>query len=263
MGKTTKLLIATAYSAILPLVLKKPYRIVLCYHGVREQDVEGFEKQMGWLTNKCKVVRISEILTAEPDNFDAIAAITFDDAFVNLLKNALPVLRKYGLTASIFAPAGNLAQTPKWCIPESSSDRDEMVMSKEQLAEIDKEGFEILSHTASHPVLTEIDDSALSSELSESKLALEKIVGREVSGIAYPHGAYDSRVCAAAREAGYQLGCTIEPRVVNGDTDSMEIGRVVVSPSDGLFEFGLKVGGAYQAMSYLRTIRDKFLRRRR
>lgn len=260
MGKIAKLLLAMAYSVILPFIRKKPYRIVLFYHVVREEDLEAFEKQMGYLASKCKVVRVSEILTAEPGDFNVIVAITFDDALVSVLKNGLPILKRYGLTASIFVPTGNLGQPPKWDIPEDSPDRNEVVMSKEQLAEIDRDGFEVLSHTASHCVLTEQDDRRLKSELSGSKLALESIVGHEVSGICYPHGAYDSEVCRTARQTGYLSGYTIEPRVVDSSTDSMQIGRVSVSPKDSLFEFKLKVSGAYQVVSYLRTVKKKLLR---
>jgi len=261
MGKIAKLLLAMVYSVVLPFIRKKPYRIILYYHAVREEDLEAFEKQMSYLASKCKVVRVSEILTAEPGDFNVIAAITFDDAFVSVLKNGLPVLKRYGLTASIFVPMGNLGQPPKWDIPEDSLDRNEVVMSKEQLADIDKDGFEVLSHTVSHCVLTEQNDRRLKSELSESKLALENIVGHEVSGISYPHGAYDCGVCRAARQAGYLSGYTIEPRIVGSHTDSMQIGRVSVSPKDSLFEFKLKVSGAYQVVSYLRTVKKKLFRR--
>jgi len=259
MGKIAKLLLAMAYSVILPFIRKKPYRIVLYYHGVREQDIEAFEKQMGYLASKCKVVRVSEILVAEADDFNVIAAITFDDAFVSVLRNGLPVLKKHELTASIFIPTGNLGQPPKWDIPEDSLDRNEVVMSKEQLADIDRDGFEVLSHTVSHCVLTDQDDRGLRSELSGSKLALERIVKRDVCGISYPHGAYDSRVCDAAKQTGYRLGFTIEPEIVNSLTDSMKIGRFVVSPRDNLLKFRLKVSGAYQVVKYLRGLKELFV----
>jgi peptidoglycan/xylan/chitin deacetylase (PgdA/CDA1 family) len=261
MGKITKLFVATAYSVILPFIRKKPYRIVLYYHDVREEDIEAFEKQMSYLAGRCKVVKLSEILAAEADDCNAIVAITFDDAFVSVLKNGLPVLKRHGLTASIFVPTGNLGQPPKWDIPEDSLDRNELVMSKEQLAEIDKDGFEVLSHTVSHCVLTEQNDRRLKRELSESKIALENIIGHEVCGISYPHGAYDSEVCRAAKQVGYLSGYTIEPCIVDSHTDSMQIGRVFVSPMDSLFEFKLKVSGSYQVVSYLRTVKKNLFRR--
>ena len=261
MGKIAKLLLAMAYSVILPFIRKKPYRIVLFYHAVREVDLEAFEKQMSYLASKCKVVRVSEILTAEPGDFNVIVAITFDDAFVSVLRNGLPVLKRHRLTASIFVPTGNLGQPPKWNIPEDSLDRNEVVMSKKQLVDIDRDGFEVLSHTVSHCVLTEQNGRRLKGELSESKLALENIVGHEVCGISYPHGAYDCGVCSAARQAGYLSGYTIEPSIVDNRTDSMQIGRVSISPGDSLFEFKLKVSGAYQVVSYLRTITKRLFRR--
>jgi hypothetical protein len=41
----------------------------------------------------------------------------------------------------------------------------------------------------------------------------------------------------------------------------MQIGRVVVSPRDSLFQFKLKVGGAYQVLISLRNIKRKLLKR--
>ncbi len=261
MGKIARLFFAIVYSVILPFVQKKPYRIVLYYHAVRKEDAEAFEKQMSYLARKCRVVRVSEILSVEPVDYNIIVAITFDDAFVSVLENGLPVLKRHGLTASVFVPTGNLAQPPKWDIPEDSLDRNEMVMSKEQLADIDKDGFELLSHTVSHCVLTEQNNRGLRRELSLSKLTLENITGHEVCGISYPHGIYDSEVCSVARQVGYLSGYTIEPWVADGRTDSMKIGRVSVSPGDSLFEFKLKVRGAYQVVGFLRTIKKMFFSR--
>jgi hypothetical protein len=85
---------------------------------------------------------------------------------------------------------------------------------------------------------------------------LEKIVGHEVQAISYPHGAYSEKVTEMARKAGYQLGFTIEPAVVNDRTDNLRIGRFCVSPADSLMKFRLKVKGAYEVTGYLRRMKS-------
>ena len=256
MKEIAKLFLAMTYATILPLVQRRPYRIVLYYHGVGKKDINSFERQIAYIAElKCKVVKASEIFTAQADGYDSIVAITFDDAFVSVVENAVPILRKYGLPAAIFVPVGNLGQRPRWERAGTFFDKNEIVMSREQIAELDNDGFEIFSHTLSHPVLTGIEDNRLEVELVSSKSVLEEIIGHEISAISYPHGIYDARVCKAVHRAGYKLGFTIEPTIVNSATDCLKIGRFLVSPRDSFIRFKLNVSGAYQVIKHLQELK--------
>ncbi|MHC4538789.1 MAG: polysaccharide deacetylase family protein [Planctomycetota bacterium] len=246
---------AVLYAPLLSLMHEGPLRSVIYYHGVAKKDVPGFKKQMAHLAKHCFVVGPSKIMTARPDGASYIVAITFDDAFLSVMENAVPVLKEHGLPAGIFVPAGRLGSPPSWAIPETSPDKDEVLMSEQQIAGLDKDGFEIFSHTLSHPVLTEIGADRLEHELRNSKQRLEEIIGHEVQVISYPHGAHSPDVCLQTQKAGYKLGFTVEPKMVTGATDSLKIGRFKVSPGEGLVTFGLKVRGAYQMSSYLRRIK--------
>lgn len=253
--KITEIIFALIYAVFLSVIRKDISRVVLYYHGVSKADTGCFKKQMEYLARRCTVIKASEIMATDVGGAKNVVAITFDDAFVNVMENAVPILREYGLPGDIFVPVGNLGQIPHWEMPENCPDKNETVMSKEQIEQLDKEGFEIFSHTLSHPVLTEIQDSRLDVELIESKQALERIVGHEVIGISYPGGSYDTRVLKAAEKAGYKLGFTIEPDVVDKATGCLEIGRVSVSPKDSLIKFKLKAIGAYHVVTYLRMLK--------
>jgi peptidoglycan/xylan/chitin deacetylase (PgdA/CDA1 family) len=187
-------------------------------------------------------------------------AITFDDAFVSIFENAIPVLKKHGFSAGIFVPTGNLGLSPGWVIEDNCSDKNETVMNIEQIAELGNDGFEVFSHTISHPLLTQIDEDGLRYELLESKKQLEKIIGCEITAISYPHGAHDTMVCMAAKNAGYRLGFTTEPDTVDCSPDDMRIGRFEVSAADSMLKFRLKVNGAYRAVKYLRKLKSCFCR---
>jgi peptidoglycan/xylan/chitin deacetylase (PgdA/CDA1 family) len=65
-------------------------------------------------------------------------------------------------------------------------------------------GHEIGSHTLSHPDLTTLSDAALWNELATSRRELQALSGQPVDILAYPYGAYDSRVIATAQAAGYR-----------------------------------------------------------
>ena len=258
--ETVKLIIAMINFAYLKVADKTPHRLVIYYHGIDGVDIASFRKQMEYLARRCTVVKASEIITADGDGAKNLVAITFDDAFVSVMENAVPILREYGLPAGIFVPVGNLRQKPDWKIAENCSDKSEVVMSKEQIEQLDKEGLEIFSHTMSHPLLTELDEGRLEAELVESKKQLQRIVNHEVVGIGYPHGACDARVRNAAEKAGYRIGFTIEPHMLDSTTDNLKIGRFSVSPPDSLLKFKLKASGVYQAVRFLRALKTLLVR---
>lgn len=250
------------YSIFLAGVHRKSRRTVIYYHSLKKEDVAAFEKQMAYLANYCNVVKASEITAAPTNRSNVTVAITFDDALVSFLDNALPVLEKYKLPAAVFVPTGSLDSHPNWALEDDCDYADEKVMSQEDIANLSKANCEVFSHTVSHLHLDEIGDSELSNELEQSKRTLEQIIGHDIIAISYPYGAYNSRVCARARQMGYELGFTVEPYWVESSPSSLEIGRFKVSGSDGMLKFRLKVAGAYQVLRYLKTAKRVLTRQR-
>jgi GT2 family glycosyltransferase/peptidoglycan/xylan/chitin deacetylase (PgdA/CDA1 family) len=252
--------IALLYSFTFPFVRKQARRIIIFYHGVNETDVAGFTKQMAYLAKNCRVVRPSMIKDAHADGAGVLVAITFDDAFASVRENALPVLRKYDLPAGIFVATGHLGQKAGWAMACDCRDQGQVVMSEQQIAELSRGGFEVLSHTISHSALTQVDDERLEEELTESQRELQKMTGHAVSGISYPYGAHDARVREAARRAGYKFGFTVEPQMAHHAPDDMTIGRFKVSPTDNLITFRLKVNGGYEGITRLRRLKELWTR---
>jgi peptidoglycan/xylan/chitin deacetylase (PgdA/CDA1 family) len=256
----TEIIFAFLYSPVLFLRHEGPLRIVIYYHSVAKKDLASFSKQMAYLARNCYVVRPSEIKTARPNGADVIVAVTFDDAFISFVENAVPVLRKHGLPAGVFVPTGCLERKPSWEMPDNCPDKDETIMDAEQIIELDKKGYEIFSHTISHSMLTREDDKKLEEELVESKKHLQKITGHEISIISYPYGAHNAKVREAAKRAGYKFGFSIEPQIVNHSSDDMSIGRFKVLPGDNLIKFKLKINGGYEGVMYLRRLKRLFMR---
>jgi peptidoglycan/xylan/chitin deacetylase (PgdA/CDA1 family) len=248
--------VAVLYCLFTFAVKRDCCRTVLYYHGIKKDDIACFRQQMWYLVSNCLVVSPLAIKTAFGDGEKNIVAITFDDAFENLIENAVPILKKANLPAGIFVPAGNLGHLPQWSISPDCADRTEKIMTAEQISQLDKDGFGILSHTVSHAKLTKLDDEQLLYELNNSKECLEAIVGHEVLGISYPHGDHNDRIYKIGRECGYKMGFTIEPKKVTDKTDNFKIGRFSVSPKDSMLTFKLKVNGSYQATYYLRCIKS-------
>jgi peptidoglycan/xylan/chitin deacetylase (PgdA/CDA1 family) len=92
--------------------------VILTYHGVLTKsddlyttrncvDVAMFDRQMDFMARHYKVVPLStfvEWLSLDKKLPPYTAAITFDDGFRNNLTVALPILKKYRLSATIFLP---------------------------------------------------------------------------------------------------------------------------------------------------------------
>lgn len=255
--ETVELVCSCIYSIILSIMHNKPQRVVIYYHSIKKQDIKSFEKQMGYLAGNFRVVKASQINAVPANGNDVLVAITFDDAFESVVENALPILKKYGLPAAVSVPTGSLGMNPQWPIdrPWAYPHGGERVMSEKQIAGLSCDGFEIFSHTVSHAILTEVEDKKIVVELTESKRTLEEITGKKVAAICYPLGAYNKKVCEAAKRVGYEFGFTTESCRANSSGNNFEIGRFSVSATDSLIKFKLKVIGAYHITKYLRALK--------
>jgi peptidoglycan/xylan/chitin deacetylase (PgdA/CDA1 family) len=180
---------------------------ILVYHNIREytpnESVANrdyvvtpaeFAKQMKYLQDEgyttLLVRELESILNGTMELPERPVAVVFDDGKISQYENALPVLRAHTIRATFY-------------IFTNAIDANDGYLNSDQIRELDAEGFEIASHTILHPYLTRIDHERLVKELVESKSKLERIVGHEVTSLAYPFGLYDDIVLAEVARAGY------------------------------------------------------------
>ena len=103
-------------------------------------------------------------------------AVTFDDAYLSVFELARPILDEVGFPATVFVPTdypGSPAQPMAWDgIDKWLSgpyERELRPMSWEQLGVLAETGWEIGSHSCSHPRLPSLTDEDLARELIESR----------------------------------------------------------------------------------------------
>jgi peptidoglycan/xylan/chitin deacetylase (PgdA/CDA1 family) len=96
-------------------------------------------------------------------------------------------------------------------------------------------------HTVRHDTLTRLDDEQLAHALADGRAGLAEVAGYPVDTIAYPHGRFDSRVVAAARESDFAIGLTCKPEAVTPGSDPLALGRYEPPPKCpmAVFAFGL------------------------
>lgn len=86
------------------------------------------------------------------------------------------------------------------------------------------------NHTANHAILTNYSEEDARLQIVEAQETLREITGSAPTAIAYPNGAYNAEVVRICREAGLQLGFSIEPQktlspLALGSDDVMQLGR--------------------------------------
>jgi len=84
-------------------------------------------------------------------------------------------------------------------------------LSWEMIAEMEKAGMTIGSHTASHALLTSEEPAGVSRQIIDSKTALEARLKHPVHHFAYPDGRWNGTVLAQVHHAGYRFAYTICP----------------------------------------------------
>ena len=144
--------------------------------------------------------------------------VTFDDGYRSVLERAKPILDRFDLPGTLFVPTDWPDRTApmtwpgidQWLATPFEPQLD--CLGWDELRAMAAEGWEIGSHTCSHPTLPELSDAPLEDELVRSKAVMEERMGAPCTSLAYPYGRVDARVVAATERAGYEAACTI-PRV--------------------------------------------------
>lgn len=94
-------------------------------------------------------------------------------------------------------------------IPELPTEEFAAVSWK-QAREMDEENVKIESHTATHPILTNISPDDLDFELKTSRKRLEEMLNREVQNFCYPNGSFNENVQKSVAKAGYKSATTTD-----------------------------------------------------
>jgi len=181
---------------------------ILMYHVIGEPagevaypdlylSVDDFKAQVDWLDeNGYTPVTLVQVQNSWYDGGtlpEKPIVLSFDDGYLGQYLDAMPILEKHGWAGQLNLKA-------------EGSD-----LSSEQVKKMIRAGWEIASHTITHPDLPSIDAATLETEVAGSKKQLEKDLGIEIVNFCYPAGQYDDAVVAAVEAAGYRGATTVDP----------------------------------------------------
>jgi peptidoglycan/xylan/chitin deacetylase (PgdA/CDA1 family) len=208
---------------------------ILMYHYVRTIDKEAdllgynlsidpdtFGQQLKWLKNNdYKTLTTKNII--DDNVYKKSVIMIFDDGYHDFYTEAFPHLKEYNYTATVAIIVDQINTNG--------------YLSENEIEELESYGIEIISHTMSHPDLTKLDDQSIKNELENSKSYLENKFKGRVNALVYPYGKFDDNVIKKAREAGYVLGITTEPGIVDLKDNHFKLNRIRVDNRDGLAGF--------------------------
>ena len=141
---------------------------------------------------------------------------------INSQLKKLPDDEKERFICQLFAAAG--VDTPEQPCPDFGP------VSWEQLAEMGSEGVEVGSHTATHPILTNVDAERLGSELRSSLGEIRRRLNKNDVHFCYPNGNVSAREREGVAAAGYKSGVTTEIRLCGPDDDLFLLPRIDAEP---------------------------------
>jgi peptidoglycan/xylan/chitin deacetylase (PgdA/CDA1 family) len=279
----------------------QPTARILYYHRVNDDNdpffpaisTKLFEAEMQFVSKRYKVVSLAEMLRVlAGGSTEPVLAITFDDGYQDNYHQAFPILRRYGLPASIFLTTEPIdSREPLWfeqlalavkktaknsieleidsprrfwlrsqaeklesiegifgllreasdsdrrqwlsrilrqLAVEGDRDRNDKMLTWDQIRCMEKCRIDFGGHTVTHPFLSRMSGEQVTWEVSECKRRMEDELQLPVLHFAYPNGRekdFGSWNREVIRKAGYQAAVTTIWGQNYNSTDPMELRR--------------------------------------
>ena len=262
-----------------------------------EIDVPTFDRICQWISSWGNVLPLDEaVLKLKSGTLPSRAvSITFDDGYADNFTQALPILKKYQISATFFIATRFLDGGRMWndtviesirnssvsevdlsksadlrtlCLGRFSlstieekrkainsligelkylpGDRrvamaneiaeivqsevpNNLMMSSANVKELHEQGMQIGAHTCSHPILAGLDHESARSEIADSKIFLERLLGERVRLFAYPNGKPERDYCresvSIVRELGFDAAVTTAWGAARSGSDIFQLPR--------------------------------------
>ena len=249
---------------------------VLMYHKVNDTagntvtvPTSQFDEQMAQLRElDYTVVSLDDVLAhyLEGRSLPTRAVlITFDDAYLDNLENAVPILQQHGYPAVLFAPIGYLDGRRPLPHDEHLAARGivNRTLDWSRLAELERAGVRVESHGIGHRPLADLEVDEAAREITLSKLRLEEALGRPVRAFAYVKGSeahYRPVHLSLLRQAGYDVAFTSISGGNGARTDPLQLHRYNVEPYPPR-TFELVLSGACDLIALKDTVAGTHARR--
>jgi peptidoglycan/xylan/chitin deacetylase (PgdA/CDA1 family) len=215
------------------------------YHGVFKPGLPvapygisagQLEQQLALLKKlRYQIVTFGQLLTIaghQAPRPRRMAVLTFDDGDSTFTETALPLLRRFGMKATLFLIHQRLGQPGFMDASEA----------KQAIAE----GIEVGVHSMTHPNLCQCSQEQLNQEIVESKVRLESTLGTSgLDTFCYPYGHHHPGLYPLLKRAGYRGAVAVFSRERTVTVNPYAMRRIHPHPGDSALRFRLKLSASY------------------
>lgn len=222
---------------------------ILTYHSVGDREHEmnvtlaDFKEQMQWLNDNAEVISVSEAADGTPS-----VAITFDDGYLDNLRNAAPVLSRHSFPATVYMVSGRAGET----LEHDAGKQNAQLMTWDQVRELESSGVTIGGHSLTHARLSTLTDEEQALEIRECTRILEWELGHGIESFAYPYGSaldYIPKTIELVRDAGYVNAVSNQYGPIRDSSRIWELPRIWIDRTDTLQTFARKVSGSLDILA--------------
>lgn len=220
------------YHRVLPCVEDDPFNLKV--------SNEHFDEHMAFLSSHYKVLSLEKLIDQLQRgrlNQHRAVTITFDDGYFDNYNYAFPVLKKYGLHATIFLATDYIEQQKPFnkllktgYIQENFADDNPLTW--DQVREmVDSCLVSLGVHTASHAVMSTLSEEAAKKELRNAQKAIKKNTIIDAQFFAYPYGQpedWNANTERWVQEVGFTCSLTTVRGVVKATSSCFALPRAMV-----------------------------------
>jgi peptidoglycan/xylan/chitin deacetylase (PgdA/CDA1 family) len=207
---------------------------ILTYHSldssrsVISTAPEKFRRQMKNLSDASfNVIKLRDLVKRIQENRELPAksvVITFDDGFQSVYDLALPVLRDYGYSATVFLVTSFCGKNNRWNgQPDSIPSFD--LLTWDQVSRMREQQMEFGVHTATHPDLTKLAGSRISEEIVDARRIVQEQTGEHEIAFAYPYGKKSSEASDLVG-SNFYAACSTQMDFATSDSDVHFLPRI-------------------------------------
>jgi peptidoglycan/xylan/chitin deacetylase (PgdA/CDA1 family) len=233
--------------------------VVLIYHRVGghtavpvDQPTALFDEQMAWLAASGRVATLDQAVEAlgRPDGHaEPMLVVTFDDGTADFATDALPVLQRHGIPATLYLATDFVERQVDF--PDAGRP-----LTWSALADCVATGLVTVgSHTHTHALLDRLPGDEVADELDRSIGLIGERLGVRAAHFAYPKALPGSAVADRLVRERFASAALAKTRPnVYGRTDVHQLTRSPIQVSDGMRWFERKAGGGMWAEDSLRRL---------
>jgi peptidoglycan/xylan/chitin deacetylase (PgdA/CDA1 family) len=219
--------------------------LILGYHRVADArhdpgamcvSPRHFAEQLEVVRSCARPVSLAELVSCLDSGRlpPRLVAVTFDDGYADNLSHALPLLERFEAPATLFIATGYTGRSFDWEDGGEDSRPPPRALTAAEIGGLAQWPLlEIGAHSVRHPFLARLSGQEQQTEIEQSKVFLEEVIGQRVNGFSYPNSSYTIQTMALVQQAGFRYACAGGNNVAQAGAGRFDLPRFWIPDCDG------------------------------